>query len=220
MKRNTLLPAALVVLCCAAMLYVDGIWQPGYWVKSGCKILLFLAAPMICALTDRELSFRPLFHGSRKGLLRAVGLGAAVYSVILGGYFGMRGLVDFSPILDNLPDGVTRTTFPLVALYISFVNSLLEEFFFRGFAYLTLARHTRGASLFSAVTFALYHTAMMLGWFPPAIFLLALAGLTVGGLIFNWLNRQDGSIYTSWLVHMCANFAINTVGFILFAQAV
>ena len=106
-----------------------------------------------------------------------------------------------------------------MALYISFVNSLLEEFFFRGFAYLTLEKRVPHASLFSAVAFAVYHTAMMLGWFPPAIFALALAGLTVGGMIFNWLNKYDGSIYTSWLVHMCANFAINTVGFILFARA-
>ena len=74
------------------------------------------------------------------------------------------------------------------------------------------------ASLFSAAAFALYHTAMMIGWFPPAVFLLALLGLTVGGLLFNRLNRTDGSIWTSWLVHMFANFAINTVGFLLFSQ--
>ncbi len=200
------------------MLYVDGVWQPLYWTKSACKILLFLGIPVICSFFCRDISLRRLFLLSKVGLLRALGLGAGVYAVIVGAYFLLRGMVDFSPILDNLPQGVTKATFPLVALYISFVNSLLEEFFFRGFAYLTLSRHWRGASLFSAVAFALYHTAMMLGWFPPAIFLLALAGLTVGGLLFNWLNRRDGSIYTSWLVHMFANFATNTVGFILFSQ--
>ena len=29
-------------------------------------------------------------------------------------------------------------------------------------------------------------------------------------------DEKYNNIYSSWLVHMCANFAINTVGFILF----
>ena len=206
----------LVLLCCAAMLAVDGLWQPGYWVKSAVKVVLFLAVPLGYSRWDPAFSPAALFRLSRRGLPRALALGAGVYLVILGGYFLLRGVVDFSPVLDNLPAGVTRETFLWVALYISFVNSLLEEFFFRGFAYLTLARRVRGASLFSALAFALYHTAMMLGWFPLPVFLLALAGLTVGGALFNWLNARDGTVWTSWLVHMCANFAINTVGFLLF----
>ncbi len=200
------------------MLWVDGVWLPPYWTKSICKLILFLGVPVVCSLCLRDVSLKTLFLPSRRGLLRALTLGAGVYLVIVGAYFLLRSVVDFSPILDNLPTGVTRATFPLVALYISFVNSLLEEFFFRGFAYLTLAKSWRGASLFSATTFALYHTAMMLGWFPPAIFALALIGLTAGGLLFNRLNQLDGSICTSWLVHMFANFATNTVGFILFYQ--
>ncbi|NMO95148.1 hypothetical protein [Paenibacillus lemnae] len=36
------------------------------------------------------------------------------------------------------------------------------------------------------------------------------------GLLFNWLNEKNGNIYASWMVHMCANLAINTIGFMLF----
>lgn len=39
--------------------------------------------------------------------------------------------------------------------------------------------------------------------------------LPAGGLIFNWLNEKLGCIYGSWLTHMFANFAINTIGFLL-----
>ena len=52
-----------------------------------------------------------------------------------------------------------------------------------------------------------------------AVFLtvvLILSGLIAGGLIFNALNDRFGNIYPSWFVHMAANFAINTIGFILF----
>ncbi len=216
MKQKTFVPLVLISLCCVAMLLVDGIWQPSYWVKSGIKIALFLAVPLLYQTAVRDTTLRQVFHPSKQGLRRALGLGGAVYVLIVGAYFLLRNHIDFSPILDNLPAGVTKATFPLVALYISFINSLLEEFFFRGFAFLSLRQRMRGASFFSAVAFALYHTAMMLGWFPPVVFALALGGLTVGGLLFNWLDKHDGTLYTGWLVHMFANFAINTVGMILF----
>ena len=87
-----------------------------------------------------------------------------------------------------------------------------------GFAFLVLRRYAgeRFACLFSALSFALYHTAMMLGWFSPPLFLLALAGLAAGGVLFDLLDAGSGTIFPSWAVHIFANLAINTVGFILF----
>ena len=46
----------------------------------------------------------------------------------------------------------------------------------------------------------------------------ALILLTAAGLILNALNERSGSILTSWLLHMCANLAINTVGFYVFGM--
>ncbi|WP_326095717.1 CPBP family glutamic-type intramembrane protease [Paenibacillus lautus] len=74
----------------------------------------------------------------------------------------------------------------------------------------------RFAYLFSAGAFAVYHVAMMSSWFPVGLFLLLIAGLVVAGLLFNWLNERSGNIYASWMVHMFANLAINTIGFMLF----
>ena len=142
------------------------------------------------------------------------------FALIYGAYFALRSVFDFSAVTALLGKnaGVTAENFLWVSLYISFVNSLLEEFFFRGFAFLVLRRYAgeRFACVFSALSFALYHTAMMLGWFPPLLFLLALAGLTAGGVLFNLLDARAGTIFPSWAVHIFANLAINTVGFILF----
>ena len=110
-----------------------------------------------------------------------------------------------------------RGNFLFVSLYISFVNSLLEEFFFRGFLFVNLKGFSsRGFAYgFSAAAFSLYHTAMMLGWFHPVLLILVLGGLGIGGVLFNYLNEKHNTIYVSWLVHMFANFAINTIGFLL-----
>ncbi len=210
----------LVVLFCAVMPVVDGVLQANYFVKSAIKLVLFLGFPAAYAVLDKGLKVKKLFVPDRHGLIFAVGLGVAVYAVILGGYLLLKDVFDFSAITQSLTGniGVTRDNFVIVSLYISFVNSLLEEFFFRGFAFLTLKRVTSGrfAHIFSAAVFAVYHVAMMIGWFSVGLFAIVLAGLFAGGLIFNWLNAKSGTVYPSWLVHMFANFAINTIGFMLF----
>ena len=75
------------------------------------------------------------------------------------------------------------------------------------------------AYCFSSVLFAAYHIAMMIGWFDWPVVLLSMLGLVVGGVIFNFVNEKYNNIYISWLVHMFANFATNTIGFILFNVA-
>ena len=194
-KKNVLAICALVLLGCAAMAVVDGVLRPPYAVKSAVKLALFLLAPLLYGYAAGKDGYRALFRIQRRALLRVLALGFGVFALILGAYFALRSVFDFSA-----------------------VTSLLEEFFFRGFAFLVLRRYAgeRFACVFSALSFALYHTAMMLGWFPPLLFLLALAGLTAGGVLFNLLDARAGTIFPSWAVHIFANLAINTVGFILF----
>ena len=207
-KKNALAVCALVLLGCAAMTVVDGVLRPPYAVKSAVKLTLFLLAPLLYEYTAGRDGHRALFRIQRRALLRALALGLGVFALILGAYFALRGIFDFSAVTALLDKnaGVTAENFLWVSLYVSFVNSLLEEFFFRGFAFLVLRRYAgeRFACLFSALSFALYHTAMML------------AGLAAGGVLFDLLDAGSGTIFPSWAVHIFANLAINTVGFILF----
>lgn len=209
---------------CGAMALVDGFWQPGYWIKSAVKILLFLALPVGAAALGARDTLRALprlFRPERRALTLAVGLGLGVFAVILGGYYALGRFFDLTAITGALGSnvGVTGGNFLFVAIYISLVNSLLEEFFFRGFLFhgLREGMPRAFAHAFSAGLFALYHIAMMLGWGSPALILLILAALFAGGLIFNLLGEKSRSVLPSWLVHLCANLAINTIGFILFA---
>lgn len=219
MKRSTLFVILTAILCCGVMAFVDGVLMPGYAVKSAIKLVLFLVCPFVLSRFDGDIAVLSLFRAEKKGIVKPLLLGAGLYALILGAYFLVRNAFDFSAIAGSLSGnaGVTKENFLFVAIYISFVNSLLEEFFFRGFVFTNLKRlySAKFAHLFSAVVFALYHVAMMIGWFSLPLFLLCMAGLTVGGLIFNRLNEKLGSIYASWFVHMFANFAINTIGFIL-----
>jgi len=165
------------------MALVDGVLRPGYVVKSAIKITLFMLIPLIASRMDWSILYLSLLRPKRKGLLPAIALGVGIYVVILGGYFLVSPFFDFSQIAGALTDnaGVTKENFLYVSLYISFANSFLEEFFFRGFVFTNLKHHSgrKLAYIFSAAAFSLYHVAMMIGWFSSALFLLVMAGLVI-----------------------------------------
>lgn len=213
-----------VLLFSLAVTFIDAVVRPLYFLKIPIKILFFLALPMLFFAFWREewSEFKALFRFHKKGLLISLLLGIIIFGVILGGYFALRGVIDFSGVTSSLTSGmgITADNFVWVAIYISIMNSFLEEFFFRGFGFITLKKYVsvKFAYFFSPVLFAVYHVGMLVGMFHPAVLALLMFGLIVGGLIFNALNDKLGNIYPSWFVHMAANFAINTIGFILFGM--
>ena len=213
-----------VLLFSLAVTFIDAVVRPPYFSKIPIKILFFLALPMLFFAFWREewSEFKALFRFQKKGLLISLLLGIVIFGVILGGYFALRGVIDFSGVTSSLTSGmgITADNFVWVAIYISIMNSFLEEFFFRGFGFITLKKYVsvKFAYFFSPVLFAVYHVGMLVGMFHPAVLALLMFGLIVGGLIFNALNDRLGNIYPSWFVHMAANFAINTIGFILFGM--
>ena len=219
-RKRTLELMGMMLVFCLMMAVVDGILMANYFLKSGIKLVLFLGIPLFYSRVRKGLELKPLFLFKKRNIFLALWLCIPVYAGILGGYFLFRNIFDFSGITKSLTQniGVDRGNFLFVSLYISFVNSLLEEFFFRGFGFLTLKQVVprRVAYGFSAFVFAVYHVAMMIGWFSLSVFAIVLTGLFLGGLLFNYLDEKTGTIYPSWFVHMFANFAINTIGFILF----
>ncbi|MBE6053965.1 MAG: CPBP family intramembrane metalloprotease [Clostridium sartagoforme] len=218
-KKKTII--LIVLLGCLIMAFVDSVIRPEYLIKSFIKIILFSIMPFIYSRYDKELNLSSLFKiKSKKEIIIAILSGGAIFIFILGAYFIIGNFFDFSNVTSSLSNnlGINNNNFIFVAIYISFINSLLEEFFFRGFAFLKLKEVAtrKFAYIFSSLAFAFYHVAMMIGWFDISLFILTIVGLFVGGLIFNYFNEKYKNIYVTWLIHMFANFAINYIGFMLF----
>ena len=220
-NRKSIYIISSLFLFSLAVTLIDAFVHPGYFTKIPIKILFFLVLPMLFFVINKSEfgKFKSLFTFRKKGLLLSL-LGIGVYGVIVGGYFLTRNIFDFSQVTSSLGEGmgITKDNFLYVALYISLMNSFLEEFFFRGFGFITLKKYTGKpfAYLFSSCIFAFYHAGMMIPMFEPVLLVLLFSGLIIGGCIFSYLNDKTENIYPSWFVHMSANFAINTVGFILF----
>lgn len=198
--------------------FVDAQFDFGYWGRSLFKLVLFLGMPLVLDLSFHEVNVPTVLQvrGEKGSLKKSLLLGLLVYVLLLGLYVLIRGFISLETIENAISENfmVNQGNFLLVALYISFVNSFLEEFFFRGVGFLKLKRSFgRGSAyVFSSLLFALYHIGMVDGWANPLITGLAILGLFFSGMFFNLLNEKNGNIYNSYMVHMFANFAINTVG--------
>ncbi len=211
---------SIVVINFILMGVVDAVIVPEYFTKSAIKIILFAIVPLLYYFISKDSSIKELLKPNKKGLIQAFAVGVGVFAIILGGYYLVNSFMDFGNITTALGSdvGVDANNFIFVSTYIALVNSFLEEFFFRGFAFLSLNKQLsiKASYVFSSAVFALYHVAIMLNWFSLPLFTITLLGLFVGGLIFNYFNIKYNNIYCSWIIHIFANLAINTIGFILF----
>ena len=216
-KKYTII--AIIAFACLSMGIVDAFLMPGYVIKSIAKITLFLTLAIGYFIANKDLPLlKSILTPSKKGFLISLCTGLALLTFLLGSFFACRNLLNLQQFASTIREsaGVNKDNFLSVTIYICLINSFLEEFFFRGFAFLTLKKvsNRKTAYIVSALFFSLYHAAMMVG---SSIVLVALSllGLFVGGLIFNFINERYDNIYMSWIVHLCANIALNMIGYIL-----
>ncbi len=207
-----------VIMICFVMAIIETIIEPPYFVKSALKIIFFLLIPIAFLKRKKEKLLADAFALNKKKILNLLGLGALIYAVIMVAFFLTKGVFDYSSLVNSLSadQNVSQSSFIWVALYISFCNSLLEEFLFRFVAFIKLSEYaTKKVSyIFSSIMFALYHIGMIGGSFPLPLLLLALVGLAAGGLIFDFVDDKNRNIYNSWIIHMFADFAIMTIWYI------
>lgn len=220
-NRKNMALICLVIALILIMYIVDSYIQPGYLLKSIMKIILFLIIPAIYSFNNNAISIKSFFKiRALNEIIKPLLLAFGIYSFIIIAYFILKNFIDLDNIQNILNDSLneSKSNFIYVALYISFINSFLEEFFFRGFIFLNLNKTMTPSQSYSisAFAFSIYHVAILSNWFNPILFIVALISLFVGGLIFNVLNEKNENIYSSWLVHMFANFAINTIGLIMY----
>ena len=220
-NKKKIIITCVIIIACISMFIIETYIKPAYMLKSVYKIFLFAVFPLIYCAFDRNIKFKEYFiMRDKRQIFISAALGIGVYLFILVGYYVLKGFIDLDNIALQLENNlnVNKDNFVFVALYISFVNSMLEELFFRGFGFLTLSKSSSKlySYVVSALAFSIYHVSILANWFNIIIYVVFIVGLFATGLFFNWLNEKYNNIYNSWIVHMCANFSINTIGFIMF----
>lgn len=214
-KLLTIIISAVIAV--AVMCAVESILQPGYVWKSAVKIAMFFGCVVLFYLLYRDEKLKNHFKIKNKKAFAVCAIIALLtIGVIIGAYALIQDYVNPAQIKDSLlnKEKVSVDNFLYVALYISAVNSFLEEIFFRGLLFLQVKKlgYRKLAYNLSALFFAVYHIGIVSGWFNIWVFLLVIFLLYVAGVILNFAAEKCDSFLGSWVIHIAANIGINAIG--------
>lgn len=214
---------ALALISTVALFIIEQVFQASYLVKTLAKMGFFLFLPLLYIkyiIKQPILQFLNLKSFDLKNLRLGFLLGLLSMGIVIGTFVVLQAFIDTGAIVNDLETRmkVTPEIFIYIAIYITFGNSLLEEFYFRGFIFLNLykTKYKALAYLFSSLLFAFYHVAIFATWFNIWLILLALFGLFIVGLVFNWLNTKSENFLNSWILHILADVGVMLIGFYLF----
>jgi len=149
--------------------------------------------------------------------------GIVIAAGILAGYWliGQR-LID-PQMLEDVAEENNLTSLPVylaLVLYLTLINSLLEEYVWRWFVYRQCERLMPAfggwlAVIASALFFTLHHVIALHVQFGWAVTLLGSAGIFVGGVTWSWLYRRYRSIWPGYVSHIFADAAVFIIGWLL-----
>lgn len=213
-KKWLVIDIIYILIASILMSIVDGIIKPSYLIKSSIKIVIFLFIPVIFLRLKNVRFVKPKL---KKDLAYFLIIGLAFYLVIIGGYFLLNNIIDFTNITKTLSEsGINQNNFMFVFFYIPLINAPIEEFFFRGYQFQFQTNKKKFFFVLSALLFSIYHTGMLDGFFNIYIYLFSIVGLFVVGFILNLINWKYKSIFPSLILHIFLNLGLNTVALILF----
>jgi uncharacterized protein len=202
----TLLPLAVIGVQLA--LGLDGV--VGYSLY---KIALLVPPLVYCRVTGLGV-WRDILkpRNWRRRLPAALALGVAAVGLFWGVYFVWGDvLLDKTMIAEKIGEqfSVTAGTVLLVAPITIFLNSLLEEFFYRGFAFGQLVRrHRRLGYLLPAAAFTAQHLLFTRHWATPLPLAMGVVGLFAFAIVLARLYESADSIVAPWVVHMLGDVAM------------
>lgn len=221
MKNKFIIITSLIAVI---VLYtVEQYLMVNYLFKTLLKIILFVAIPYIYMKYIKIQSVKhslSLKYMRKKQFSYGIIFGILCFMIIIIAYLIFKKFIDFQGILNEMQSKskITATNFIFVGLYITFVNSFLEEYFFRGYIFLNLYEGGNKVTsyIFSSLLFSLYHLTIFKSWFDIKIMFLALFGLFSVGILFNILDTKSKNFINSWIVHILADSAIILIGCRLF----
>ncbi len=150
---------------------------------------------------------RDIAIGALSGVaIGALMMGLAWFSPLSGYLEGAAAVIEKS-----IADLGFANYFLLLALGISFLNSAMEEYYWRWFVYGNLRTVLKSKWLphfFAALAFTGHHLVVTTLLFPLPFALFLCFGVFVGGLIWSFFYQKQGHLWGAWVSHILADLAI------------
>src|SRR3989338_10118390 len=208
LKISLLLIAAF--LPAAILFVIQHFFAATYLTSSFYKIIFLL--PIVYRVFFYNKSWKTAithdfsFVKFKKSITHALGWGLLFSAMYAGAFLLFKDFLPIDEIVAQLNNAAAITTANIVwiGLYIIFINSLLEEFFWLGFFFdevHTLCGWFVGYIL-TGIGFTLYHVVYFYQWFSyPALFALACIGLFCYSLFMCMIFQKYCDLFTCWIIH-------------------
>jgi uncharacterized protein len=221
MKKRLVGLLALALLPTIAQLITQ--FYGSYSVGIVARILTHIFIPVFFVVMFTRVSHKnafmiPLRMKNKKLTYRLALIGCiGALIIIVGALFVFLKFLDFNMVSNELAKvGVTKLTYPFVALFIVLANPFLEEYFWRGFVFRAFDKYTNPwISYSTGILFSVHHMIMIATWFVWWQFLIISVFLAAVGILFNWAYQKTDSIYATWIVHTFADLIIVSIGWFL-----
>ncbi len=218
-KLAYIIISSLIII--ASLYFADQVLRLTYISKILVKVIVLSIFPLIYIIWGKynfiKDSLKVIKAPFRFKLSNLLGILIAV--ILFIAFIIIEKTINIEVLISELEGKykINKSNILLYGAYLIFVNSLMEEFFFRGFIFLNLKKLNmkRTAYIVSSVAFSIYHISNFQNWFNIWVLILALIGLFSSGLLFNYLNDKDDTFLNSWFVHICADIAIVIIGYII-----
>ena len=219
MKKKHYYIIISTLITCGLLAFIEHGLEINYLIKTGLKIILFFLTIWSYIILFSDFRFKDPVNLEKitfNEWKRIILLGLSSATVVLIAYLICLPFIDLSAIKSDLTDrlGITTTTYIIVGIYVTFGNSFLEEYFFRGFIFFNLPKKI--GYMYSPLLFASYHIPLIAFWFSPTLIAICFVGLWIIGLVFHKVNERNRTIWASWMIHICADIMIILIGLTLF----
>jgi hypothetical protein len=222
-RADLLLPLAMVFPTLGAWLYfvqLEGteLAKPTYFVSK----VLQLGIPLAWILLTRQRPSRLL---GRTGIGSGLAYGAVFAAGVLGAWhWVLRGTELSAQATQRIEVKIadfgisTPLSYLGMALGLSLVHSLFEEFYWRWFVYgrLTLYLPVPVAAVLGALAFTSHHVIVLAAYAPPGSFwthaVPGAAAVLLGGILWSYLFQRHQNLTSPWVSHILVDLALMGTG--------
>ena len=195
--------------------------EMNYLLSSVYKLVFFL--PIIYRMFFYKRSFRKSvtegfnWKQFKKNLLPTFGLSVLFGSAFLSVFLIFKGYLNFESMISNLDSlvGVNKSNLLYIGAYVIVLNSVLEEYFWRGFMFKELKSLGKLTSyVLTGFGFALHHVMLIYAWFSLPYIVVMTLSLAGFGMVMNWVYERYG-LFSCWFIHAVQDVVMIGIGFSL-----
>ena len=195
-----------------------------YFISSSYKLIFFTPIFYRMYFQKKKLleSFIEGFNwrNFKKYFLSFLSIGLGLSVIYFLGFLFLSRFIDFNQVLSKIKQfaSIDAKNIVYVGIYMIIINSLIEEFFWRGFVFKEINKISNHWSVYllTAFAFSIYHVAIIYDWISFSLLLVAVFGLTGYSIVKNIVFRMYKDLYGCWLIHAMVDTVQILIAFRIF----